>query len=366
MFNKPYFSKTRLKKAGKKLFDYTFKCRGKRLVTMIMFLIVVLLLWNCWMVFIKPFSTATKISHLYVDKDDNIDSVEYKLSKITNSSTMFYFSLLSNISNYKSRISCGHYEISVSQSTFKTLKDLRGGHQKPVRIVVPSVWTKEMALGQISRKLMIDSVSLVKTFNTEAECRKYGLDTSTVVSLLIPNSYDVYWNISGEDFLKRMFKESNRFWNSSRTEKLRRLEMTKLQVVTLASIVDAETTNNEEKPIIAGLYINRLKTGMPLQSCPTIKYALRDFGLKRIYEKMLLIESPYNTYRNKGLPPGPIRIPQISSIDAVLDYSKHDYLYMCAKEDFSGTHNFAATYKEHQKNAQRYSKVLDSRNKVSN
>lgn len=360
MFSKPYLSKKNIKKVWKKMYSHIYKLRNKR-TTIIITFIFALLLVNCWLVFIRPFSSVSKTTHLYIDNDDNIDSVKYKLSKTAGSSTMFYFNLLANLTNYKSKVYCGHYEISASNSTFDVFKSLRGGLQKPVRIIISSAWTKEMALGQVSRRLMIDSMLLVKTFNNEAECSKYGLDTATIVSLLIPNTYDVYWNISGEDLLKRMYNESNKFWNKSRMEKLNSLEMTKIQVITLASIVDAETTNNAEKPIIAGLYINRLKIGMPLQSCPTIKYALRDFGLKRIYEKMLNVDSPYNTYRNKGLPPSPIRIPQISSIDAVLNYSKHDYLYMCAKEDFSGTHNFAATYKEHQVNAKKYSRALDSR-----
>ena len=161
--------------------------------------------------------------------------------------------------------------------------------------------------------------------------------------------------------MERMEKEYNKFWNADRRGKAEAMGMTPVEVVTMASIIDEETANNGEKPMIAGMYYNRLKTNMPLQADPTIKFALKDFALKRIYNKLLYINSPYNTYRNEGLPPGPIKIASIAGIDAVLNHVQHDYLYMCAKEDFSGTHNFARTYQEHLQNAARYTKALNER-----
>ena len=173
--------------------------------------------------------------------------------------------------------------------------------------------------------------------------------------------YNVYWDVSAEKFLNRMQREHDAFWNFGRKTKAEKLNMTPVQVMTLASIVDEETANNGEKPMIAGMYYNRLAKDMPLQADPTIKFAIRDFSIKRIYHKMLMTDSPYNTYKNTGLPPGPIRIPTIAGIDAVLNMDDHDYIYMCAKEDFSGTHNFAATYEEHKKNARKYSEALNKR-----
>ena len=177
----------------------------------------------------------------------------------------------------------------------------------------------------------------------------------------IPETYQVYWDISIEDFFARMKKEHNKFWNEDRRLKAKTIGMTPEEVCTLASIVEEETNNNDEKPMVAGLYINRLHTGMPLQADPTIKFALQDFSLRRITNQHLSIQSPYNTYLNTGLPPGPIRIPSPKGLDSVLNYVKHNYIYMCAKEDFSGTHNFASNYADHMVNARKYWKALNER-----
>jgi UPF0755 protein len=186
--------------------------------------------------------------------------------------------------------------------------------------------------------------------------------------MFIPNTYDIYWNIPLDKFLARMKKESDKFWNFERKEKAKAMNLSENQVITLASIVDEETANNAEKPMIAGMYYNRYKyrdakypNGMPLQADPTIKYAWKRFDLKRIYNNLLFIKSPFNTYKYAGLPPGPIRIPTVAGIDAVLNHVHHDYLYMCAKEDFSGTHNFARTYEDHLRNAKKYSQALNER-----
>lgn len=222
--------------------------------------------------------------------------------------------------------------------------------------------------GEVSSRLMMDSLELYKMISDEKVCRSFGLDTNTIACLFIPNTYDIYWNISPEKFLKRMKKEADTFWNDSRRAKARQEGLTPVEVTTLASIVDEETANNTEKPMIAGMYLNRLKLrdakypdGMPLQADPTIKFAWKKFDLKRIYNNLLYIKSPYNTYKYPGLPPGPIRIPSVDGIDAVLNAVHHNYLYMCAKEDFSGTHNFARTYEDHLRNAARYSEALNKR-----
>ena len=213
----------------------------------------------------------------------------------------------------------------------------------------------------LSRKLMLDSTVVAILLSDSSFCAKQGYDTATIACLFVPNTYEVYWNTPLEKLMDRMKKEHDHFWNADRQAKAQAIGLTPNEVCTLASIIDEETANNGEKPMIAGMYLNRLKAGMPLQADPTIKFALKDFALKRIYHNMLTINSPYNTYRNTGLPPGPIKIASVAGIDAVLNRVAHNYLYMCAKEDFSGTHNFAATYQEHLRNANKYARALNER-----
>ena len=233
--------------------------------------------------------------------------------------------------------------------------------QTPVQLTIPMVRTMDKMAAYIGEKMMIDSATVMNALKDDVRCKELGYDTLTIAALFIPNTYEIYWNVSLEKFLERMKKENDSFWNEERIQKAAQLKLTPTEVVTLASIIDEETANDAEKPMIAGMYYNRLQQEMPLQADPTIKYAIGDFSLKRIYHNMLTINSPYNTYKNTGLPPGPIRVPSIAGIDAVLNMVHHVYLYMCAKEDFSGTHRFAKTYQEHLQNAERYSKALNER-----
>ena len=208
---------------------------------------------------------------------------------------------------------------------------------------------------------MIDSVDIAQLLTDTAYIHSIGYTKETLPALFIPNTYEVYWDMSAKDFIQRMEKENKAFWNTDRMEKAKAIGLSPIEVATLASIVEEETANNEEKPMVAGLYINRLKRGMLLQADPTIKFSLQDFGLKRILYKHLEVKSPYNTYKNAGLPPGPIRIPSIRGLESVLNHAKHNYLYMCAKEDFSGTHNFAVTSAQHAANARKYQQALNRR-----
>ena len=228
-------------------------------------------------------------------------------------------------------------------------------------LTIPESRTMVKLAAALGRKLMLDSVEIAAALIDQEYCNRWGYDTCTIAALFVPNTYEVYWNVTLDHFMERMVKEHDSFWNAQRRTKAEAAGLTPNEVSTLASIIDEETANTAEKPMIAGMYLNRLHTGMPLQADPTVKFALKNFALKRIYHDMLFFDNPYNTYRNTGLPPGPIKIASIKGIDAVLDYVKHDYPYMCAKEDFSGTHNFAATYSEHLRNAARYAKALNER-----
>jgi len=296
-----------------------------------------------------------------IDNDDNIDSVYAKLEPVASSAGIAGFRTIVRHSSYADNIKTGRYVIEAGNGAFTVFRKMKNGLQTPVSLTIPEARTAGRLAGAIARKMMVDSLTLCKALTDSATCAKYGYTPKTMICMFIPNTYDIYWNSSVDKLLDRMNKESASFWTSERTRKAEAMGMTKEQVMTLASIVDEETANTAEKPMIAGMYCNRLKAGMPLQADPTIKFALNDFGIRRIYRNMLAVNSPYNTYKNTGLPPGPIKIPSIAGVDAVLNHAHHNYLYMCAKEDFSGTHNFAVTYDEHLSNAERYSKALNAR-----
>lgn len=309
-----------------------------------------------------PVNKVGKTVYLYVDNDDDVDSITQKLDTICNGIGMATVKTLIRHTDYADNVHTGRYAIDEKIGAFSLFKHLRAGRQSPVMLTVQPVRTKEQLAERLSEKLMMQKDELLAIMNDNDSCAKYDLDTATIITLFIPNTYEMYWNISANKLLSKMKKESDKFWTDARRAKADDLELTKEEVMTIASIVDEETSNNAEKPRVAGMYYNRLRKPMPLQADPTIKFALRDFAITRIYNNMLFVNSPYNTYKNEGLPPGPIRIPSVEGIDAVLNMEHHDFLYMCAKEDFSGTHNFAVTYDEHLQNAARYSKALNDRN----
>ncbi len=252
----------------------------------------------------------------------------------------------------------GHYILPAGATPMEIVTMLRSGAQKPVRLTFNNVRTLADLSGRIARQIETDSLTLINHLSSPATAEKYGVKRKEVIGLFIPNTYEVWWNISPEALTDRMAKEWKRFWNEERTAKLARTKLTKMEVVTLASIVYEETKNVGEMPKIAGVYINRLRQKMPLQACPTAKYAVGDFTIKRVLHKHTQVKSPYNTYLNRGLTPGPICTPSIDAIDAVLNFTSHNYLYFCAKEDFSGTHYFSKTLSEHNRYAARYTKAL--------
>ncbi len=320
--------------------------------------LVLLLLSAGWMCFAPTFAIDETV-YLYVDGDDTPDSVRTKLKQTAHPGACGGFGLLSALGGYS--VKSGRYAVEPDDNMLAVFRKLRQGAQTPVRLVLPGVRTLDRLAGMLGRKLMLDSATVARQFADSAFCRRYGYDTATLACLFIPNTYEIYWNTTLEHFMKRMQKENAAFWTPERLGKAEAAGLTPVEVSTLASIVDEETAVNAEKPMVAGLYINRLRRGIPLQADPTVKFALQDFSLRRIYHSHLETDSPYNTYLHAGLPPGPIRIPSVAGIDAVLDHVRHDYLYMCAKEDFSGTHNFARTYREHRANAAKYAAALNKR-----
>lgn len=313
------------------------------------------------LLFSKPFRTEYP-TYIYIDENDDIDSIYTKIERKLNPSTIKGIKFLSWLNNYSDNIHTGAYRLDSETRTIDAFRKLKSGSQTPVRLIVPSTRTVDKLIGRVSRQIMADSTDIMKLLNDSSYIANMGFNKNTLPALFIPNTYEVYWNMTAEGFIKRIKKEYDSFWNEERTAKANSLGLSKIEICTLASIVEEETANNGEKPLVAGLYINRLKRGIPLQADPTVKFSLQDFGLKRILFKHLEVESPYNTYKINGLPPGPIRIPSAIGLNSVLNYARHNYIYMCAKEDFSGTHNFASSLREHQINAYRYQQALNKRN----
>jgi UPF0755 protein len=261
--------------------------------------------------------------------------------------------------NYQSRVLPGAYKIKKGWGNNQLVNLLRSGDQTPVKVTFNNIRLREELAGKLSHYLESDSLAFLTAFNNEKITEGLGLNKESFPMFIIPNTYEFYWNTSPQKFMERMKREYETFWNESRRKKSEKLGLTPLQVVTIASIVQEETNKNDEKTRIAGVYINRLKRGWPLQADPTIKFALRNFGIKRVLTEFLSIDSPYNTYKYAGLPPGPINFPDSITVDAVLNAETHNFMYFCAKEDFSGYHNFAQSLTEHLRNAARYQNALN-------
>ncbi|MBT6005281.1 MAG: endolytic transglycosylase MltG, partial [Prolixibacteraceae bacterium] len=269
---------------------------------------------------------------------DNATFEQVTDSLITNDVLHNYkaFNWVSNKKNYKLTVKPGRYLFKIGMNTNQLVNMLRGGLQQPVNVTFNNIRFKEDLAGKVSVYIQADSISIINLFYDEEKIEKYGFTPETFRAMFIPNTYEFFWTTSAEDFADRMKAEYNNFWNETRKKQASEINLTPVEVTILASIVQSETAKKDELKRIAGLYLNRLKRGQLLQADPTVKYAVGDFSLKRILNSHLDIESPYNTYKYAGLPPGPINFPEVTTIDAVLNFEKHTYIYMCAKEDFSG------------------------------
>ena len=270
------------------------------------------------------------------------------------------FDVLAKKMNLTNKVYPGNYIFKPGMNNKDIIRILRGGLQTPVKVTFNNVRTKQDLAGKISKTLEIDSATFLAMLYDTTFLHANGLDTNTVLCLFIPNTYEMYWNTSQKKLMERVKKEYNTYWNQTRITKAKEQGLTPIQAATLASIVQAEQlARPSERPIIAGLYLNRLKKNMNLESDPTLIFATGDFTIKRVLNIHKSIDSPYNTYMHAGLPPGPINLPEISSLNAVLNPDKNEYIFMCAKEDMSGYHNFAIDYATHLKNAQLYVAALN-------
>jgi len=273
------------------------------------------------------------------------------------------FNWLALRKNYPAKIIPGAYKLEAGWSNNKILDVLCSGIQTPIRVTFNNIRLRENLAGRLAHCFESDSASFLSWLKNDSLARSMGFTHETFPCIFIPNTYEFYWTTPPKKFIERMKREYDNFWNDVRKEKAKKLGLSVREVITLASIIQEETTMREEKPKIAGVYLNRLHKNWLLQADPTVKFALGDFSIKRVLRKYTTIDSPYNTYKYKGLPPGPINFPEIQSIDAVLNAEKTDYMYFCAKEDFSGYHNFSKTLTEHIEYAKSYQEALNN-NKI--
>lgn len=272
------------------------------------------------------------------------------------------FKWLAEIKKYPEKVKPGRYQLTANMNNNELINLLRSGKQKPVKLVFNNIRTKEQFAGRIADQIEADSLSIINILNNNSFLEKYNFTSQNVMVMFIPNTYEIYWNTSAVKFFDRMNHEYIKFWNKERIDKAASVGLTAVEVSILASIVQSETTKKDEMSRIAGAYINRLNKGMLLQADPTVVYAWGDFSIRRLLKKHLEIDSPFNTYKYSGLPPGPITISEASTIDKVLNYEKHDYIFFCAREDLSGYHAFAKTLAEHSANARKYQRALDKLN----
>ena len=269
------------------------------------------------------------------------------------------FSLWARFMRYDRQIIPGVYQLAPNMSNWEIIQILKKGTQQPVKVVLYSVRTKEELATQITQNLEISANDFKKLLDDSAFVSRYGFNLDNVMTMFVPNTYEVYWTVTPERLFARMHKEHQRFWNTSRRKKAESLKMSSIEIAILASIVQKETNKLDEAPLIAGVYISRLRKKIALQSCPTLLYALGDPSARRVLQKHKNFDSLYNTYKYRGLPPGPICLPSIAMIDAALNSTPSDYLYFSAKEDFSGYHYFSRSLKEHLRYAKRYQKALN-------
>lgn len=299
--------------------------------------------------------------HLHIPSGSDYDDVILifdSLQLIENKTT---FEWVAAKKKYPSMVKSGRYLVKNGMSNNALINLLRSGEQDPVRVTFNNIRTVQQLAGEVAPYIEADSSEIASKLLDTAVIKKMGFEPQTVLGLFIPDTYEFYWNTNAEQFLDRMLREHNQFWTRERLEMLEAAGLTKQDAITIASIVEMESQKDDERATIAGVYINRLNKGMKLQADPTVVFAAGDFTIKRVLKTHLEIDSKYNTYMYAGLPPGPITMPSVSSLLGVIGYKRHNYLYFCAKEDFSGYHNFAETLAQHNKNAKKYRQELNKR-----
>jgi UPF0755 protein len=327
--------------------------------------IVIVLLGIAGFLALKTFGPATDINgdkhYFYIRTGSDYNAVLKDIQDQGILSSTIFFDFLAQRANYPSRVKAGKYRIDKGMSNFQIIRMLRAGRQEPVKLVINKLRTKQDFISFLGSQLEADSNDVRRLLQDSVFLSQYGLNADNAMAIVIPDTYELWWNTGAPKVMNKLGGYYTQFWTAARKEKAEKQGLSLPQIATVASIVDEETNNNPEKPNIASVYINRYRKGMRLQADPTVKFAIGDFTIRRVTGAHTAFASPYNTYYTAGLPPGPICTPSKKSVDAVLNAPQTDYIYFCAKEDFSGTHRFAASYAEHMKNARLYQQALNAR-----
>lgn len=330
----------------------------------ILFIILAIILlsgaYAAWK-FLGPSVKAPENKYFYIRTGESFASVRNNLGEQGIVPGLKWFDWTSRLVGFK-QVKPGRYEIRNGMSLLDLVRMLRNGKHSPVNFVITKIRTKETLASRIGRAFECDSTRMIEFLNNPDSLRAYNLDTNTVMAAAMPYTYTIRWNSNAGKIFEQFYRAYKLFWTDERKEKAKSLGLTPEQVSTLASIIDEETNAESDKPNVASVYLNRMAKGMPLQADPTVKFAMKNFGLKRILKAHLETDSPYNTYRNKGLPPGPICTPDLKTIDAVLNSPKTDYIYFVASSAFDGTHIFTSNYNDHLKYARIYQQELNKRN----
>lgn len=335
----------------------------KTIIVLMIILILSLILTgvNYYFKYFGP-NVTDKQEYLYIHTGATFDDVfkTMKSDGVLKDTTTFLSSAQSM--NYINRVRPGRYHLHSGMTNRRLINMLKAGSQEPVTVAFHNLRLKEQFAGFVAKKIEPDSTAIIRLLDSTDYVKKFGFTTDDVYTMFLPNSYQIYWNTSPEKFFSRMYANYQKFWTPERIQKAQAINLSNIQVSILASIVDAEALHDDEMPAIAGLYLNRLKKGMKLEADPTVIFAENDFTIKRVLSRYLSVNSPYNTYMHTGLPPGPIMMPSVNAVNAVLNYQHNDYIYMCAKADFSGNHAFAANHADHLINAQKFHQALNGRN----
>ncbi|MBT3241756.1 MAG: endolytic transglycosylase MltG [Bacteroidetes bacterium] len=300
--------------------------------------------------------------YLHISTGSDYEGLLHKLDSLNWLKNIKAFDWVAKRKMLPASIKPGRYEVFQSMSNDSLVNLLRSGQQSEVGLIFKTMRTFENMAEVVSAQIEADSTSLITLLTDSRVIDSLGFTPESWMGMFVPNTYRFFWNTNARGFINRMHREYQSFWNPDRLAKLKKVALTKSEIITLAAIVQEETFKQDEMFRVAGVYMNRLRKGIRLQADPTIIFAVGDPGIRRVLRKHLQVDSPYNTYKHKGLPPGPIRIPSIQAIDACLKYENHNYIYFCAKEDFSGYHSFASSYTQHLRNARRYRKALNERN----